>query len=64
MNGVIVKENENIDKAIRRFMKNCEHFGVLSELKKYRYYEKPSEMRKRERNASERRRMREAFKIK
>lgn len=59
MNGIIIKENENIEKAMRRFTKTCERSGVLSELKKYRYYEKPSEERKRKLNTAKQRQLRD-----
>jgi small subunit ribosomal protein S21 len=59
MNGIIVRDTESIEKAIRRFTKTCERSGVLSELKKYRHYEKPSEMRKRKLNTAIRRQLRE-----
>ena len=47
MAGVRVKENEPIEVAIRRFKKQCEKAGLLSELKKRQHYEKPSVRRKR-----------------
>ncbi|MDD5649408.1 MAG: 30S ribosomal protein S21 [Candidatus Nanoarchaeia archaeon] len=55
MNGVFVRSDEGIEHAIRRFIKTCERSGVLSELKKYRYYEKPSDEKKRKLNTSIRR---------
>ncbi len=58
MNGIIVRGNEAPEKAIRRFKKVCERTGVLSDLKKYRYFEKPCEARKRKKNAAIRKRMR------
>ena len=47
MAGVRVKENEPIESAIRRFKKQCEKAGVLSEIRRREYYEKPSVKRKR-----------------
>ena len=47
MPGVRVKENEPIESAIRRFKKQCEKAGILSELRKREHYEKPSVKRKR-----------------
>ena len=47
MAGVRVKDNEPIDSAIRRFKKQCEKAGLLSEFKKRQHYEKPSVRRKR-----------------
>lgn len=55
MNGIYVREDEHFEKALRRFTKVCERSGVLSELRKYRHYEKPSEERKRKLNTARRR---------
>ncbi len=46
--GVIVRDNESFEQALRRFKRKCEKSGVLSEVKRRRFYEKPSERRKRE----------------
>ncbi|MFQ5798251.1 MAG: 30S ribosomal protein S21 [Bacteroidota bacterium] len=42
MVGIIVQENESIDRAIRRFKKKYERSGVLKEFKKRAYFTKPS----------------------
>jgi len=42
-----VGKNETLDSALRRFKKQCSRSGVLSEAKKRKHYEKPSEKRKR-----------------
>ena len=47
MLGVKVKENESFESALRRFKKQCEKAGILSEMRKREYYEKPSVERKR-----------------
>jgi small subunit ribosomal protein S21 len=47
MPGVKVRENEPFENALRRFKKQCEKAGVLSEIRKREYYEKPSVKRKR-----------------
>ena len=52
MSEVIIGEDENFERALRRFKKKCEKAGVLSELRKHRHYEKPSERKKRKMNAS------------
>jgi len=39
---VNVKENESIDKALKRFKKKFEKTGVLKELRSRTYFEKPS----------------------
>jgi small subunit ribosomal protein S21 len=40
--GIIVAENEPIDRAIKRFKKKYERSGVLKEFKKRAYFTKPS----------------------
>ena len=47
MPGVRVRDNESFEGALRRFKKQCEKSGVLSEIRKWEYYEKPSVQRKR-----------------
>ncbi|HEY4644116.1 MAG TPA: 30S ribosomal protein S21 [Bacteroidota bacterium] len=42
MVGIIVQDNEPIDRAIRRFKKKYERSGVLKEFKKRAYFTKPS----------------------
>jgi len=37
-----VKENESIDKALKRFKKKFEKTGVLKEVRARSFYEKPS----------------------
>ncbi len=46
MPHVVVKEDESFESALRRFKKQCEKAGVLSELRKREHYEKPSVRRK------------------
>ena len=47
MPHVRVKENEPFDIALRRFNRSCEKAGVLSEVRRREFYEKPTAMRKR-----------------
>ncbi|MFI5303830.1 MAG: 30S ribosomal protein S21 [Nitrospiria bacterium] len=46
MSVVKVKDNESFENALRRFKKQCEKTGILSEVKKREHYEKPSIKRK------------------
>jgi small subunit ribosomal protein S21 len=46
MSVVKVKDNESFENALRRFKKQCEKAGILSEVKKREHYEKPSIKRK------------------
>jgi len=38
MTSVEVKEDESLESALRRFKKQCEKAGVLSELRKREHY--------------------------
>lgn len=42
MVGIVVNENEPIDRALKRFKKKYERSGVLKEFKKRAYFTKPS----------------------
>ena len=46
MPGIAVGSNESIDSALKRFKKQVEKGGILSEARKREYYEKPSEKKK------------------
>ena len=47
MPHVRVKENEPFDVALRRFKRSCEKAGILSEVRRREYYEKPTAVRTR-----------------
>jgi small subunit ribosomal protein S21 len=51
-NTVVLKENENINQALRRFKKKVEDSGVLDSLRKKEFYEKPTTERKRKAGAA------------
>ena len=42
MPHVKVRENEPFDVALRRFKRSCEKAGVLSEVRRREFYEKPT----------------------
>ena len=44
---VKVRENEPFDVALRRFKRSCEKAGVLSEVRRREFFEKPTWERKR-----------------
>ena len=46
MPSIKINDGEGIEQAIRRFKKSCEKFGILSEIRKREFYEKPSLKRK------------------
>jgi small subunit ribosomal protein S21 len=55
--SVRVKENENFDAALRRFKRACEKAGVLTEVRRREFYEKPTQERKRKRAAAVKRQL-------
>ncbi len=48
MPSVKIKENEPFDIALRRFKRSCEKAGVLAEVRRREFYEKPTSVRKRQ----------------
>lgn len=53
--GVYMDEGDHFDVALRRFKKQVEKAGILSELKKRQHFEKPSVMRKKKKAAARKR---------
>ena len=47
MPSVRVKDNEPFEVAMRRFKRSCEKAGILAEVRRREYYEKPTWERKR-----------------
>ena len=56
MPGVKLREGETFEQALRRFKKQCEKAGILSELRKREHYEKPSIKRKKKMQAASKKR--------
>ncbi|MCR5661465.1 MAG: 30S ribosomal protein S21 [bacterium] len=54
----IVNEGEPIEVALKRFRRQCQKEGVLAEVKKREFYDKPSVRRKKKAIAARRRRRR------
>jgi small subunit ribosomal protein S21 len=52
MPSVRVRENEPFEVALRRFKRSCEKAGILSEVRRREFYEKPTQERKRKRAAA------------
>ena len=50
--GVTVKDNENINQALRRFKRKVEDAGTLDALRAKEFYEKPTTKRKRKKGAA------------
>ena len=47
MTKIRVKSDEPFEKALRRFKKKCNKEGLMQRLKEIKYFEKPSEKRRR-----------------
>lgn len=50
--GVTVRDNENINQALRRFKRKVEDAGILDDLRAKEFYEKPTTARKRAKGAA------------
>ena len=62
--GVYLDDGEyNFDIALRRFKKQVEKAGILSEMKKRQHFEKPSVMRKKKKAAARKRLLKKIRKL-
>ena len=52
---VRVRANESFESALRRFKKQCVKEGIFSDIRKRKYYEKPSVKRKKKAMAARKR---------
>ena len=50
--GITVRDNENINQALRRFKRKIEDSGLLDDLRAKEFYEKPTTERKRKKGAA------------
>jgi len=55
MPGIYVGSNENLENALRRFKRQVEKGGILSDARKKEYFEKPSETKKKKLFAAKKR---------
>ncbi len=55
MSLVVVRDGESFESALRRFKKQCDKTGILSEVKKREYFQKPSVKRKKKMLAAKKR---------
>lgn len=52
MPKTIVRENDNLDDAIKRFKRDVSRAGTLQEARKREHYMKPSDIRKEQKRAA------------
>ena len=57
MSDIIIKDNESIDSALRRFNKRVQQDGILAEIRRREYYEKPF-MKRKKKEATKKRKSR------
>jgi len=55
MTEIILGSNEHFESALRKFKKKTEKEGIMKEVKKRTFYEKPCEKRKRKQAAADKR---------
>lgn len=63
MSTVYAKPGESVDSLLRRFKKVVERSGILSDLKKHEFYEKPSVQKKRKQAAARKREQKRQMKM-
>jgi small subunit ribosomal protein S21 len=63
LSTILVDDNEPIEKALKRFKKECQKTGILAELRKREFYEKPSIKRRRMLEAAKRKQRRRMLKM-
>lgn len=55
MPGIVIREGDSFEAALKKFKKQCEKAGILSEVRKRESYEKPSVKRKKKAAAAQKR---------
>ena len=55
-----IKESESFEGARKRFKKTCEKAGILTELRRREYYDKPSISKKKKEAAAKKRALKKA----
>jgi small subunit ribosomal protein S21 len=55
MSEVVIKDNETLDNALRRFKRNCAKAGIMGEIRKREHSDKPSVKRKKKSEAARKR---------
>lgn len=63
MPAIIIRDGESFESALKRFKKQCERTGILSEVKRREHYEKPSVKRKKKILAAKKRALKKLRKM-
>lgn len=60
MPGIVIREGDSFEASLKKFKKQCEKAGTLSEVRKREAYEKPSVKRKKKAIAARKRLVKKA----
>lgn len=60
MPGLRVRDTDHAEVAVRKFRKLCEKAGILSDVRRHEFYEKPSVRRKKKSIAARKRALKRA----
>ena len=55
MSTIRVGDNENLENALRRFKRKCSRDGIIGDLRKKEFYEKPSVKKRKKAEAARKR---------
>ena len=55
MSEIRVKEGESLESALRRFKRKCSRDGIIGDLRKKEFYEKPSVKKRKKAEAARKR---------
>ena len=55
MSTIKVGENENLESALRRFKRKCSRDGIIGDLRKKEFYEKPAVKKRKQAEAARKR---------
>lgn len=61
MTEIIIRDNESIDSAIKRFQRKVQQDGILAEIRRREYYEKPFIKRKKKEATKRRKSMKNSL---
>ena len=61
MPGIVIREGDSFEAAVKKFKKQCEKAGILSEVRRREFYEKPSVRRKKKSIAARKRSVKRTF---
>jgi len=60
---ISIRQDEPLEKAIKRFKRQVDKEGIITEWKRRQYFEKPSAARNRKKRSAERKRLKKIRKV-